>query len=218
MDTWPVNQRVFAVTTFIECKSIITVQRNFRRQFNIPVGGNVPSRNSILDWYYKFQNTGSVLTTYKGSQKSVRTPENIERVRQAIDQSPQRSTRRHSQSLNLSTRTVRRILHNDLQLFPYKVQIVQQLLPNDFGTRIKFCNRFQQLLHENHEFMSNLLMSDEAHFHLCGVVNKQNYRFWASEKPSFLHKTPLRSAKVTVWCGVTSFGILGPYFFEENNV
>jgi len=73
MDTWPVNQRVFAVTTFIECKSILTVQRNCRRQFNIPV--NIPSRNSILDWYHKFQNTGSVLTTYKGSQKSVGTPE-----------------------------------------------------------------------------------------------------------------------------------------------
>jgi len=80
MDMWPVNHCVFSVTTFIECKSIhiITVQRNFRRQFNIPVGGNVPSRNSILDWYHKFQNTDSVLTTYKGSQKSVRTPENIE--------------------------------------------------------------------------------------------------------------------------------------------
>lgn len=143
MDTWPVNEHVFAVTTFIEWKSIITVQRNFRRQFNILVGGNVPSRSSILDWYHKFQNTGSVLTTYKGSQKSVRTPENIERVRQAIDQSPQRSARRHSQSLNLSTRTVQKILHNDLQLFPYKVQIVQQLFPNDFGMRIEFCNRFQ---------------------------------------------------------------------------
>jgi len=166
-----VNQLVFADMTFIECKSIITVQRNVRRQFNIPVGGNVPSRNSILDWYHKFQNTGSVLRTYKGSQKSVRTPENIERVRQAIEQSPQRSARRHSQWLNLSTRTVQRILHNDLQLFPYKVQIVQRLLPNDFVTRIEFCNRFQQLLHENHEFMSNLIMSNEQHFHLCGVVN-----------------------------------------------
>jgi len=31
---------------------------------------------------------------------------------------------------------------------------------------------YQQLLHENHEFMSNLIMSDEARFHLCGVVNK----------------------------------------------
>lgn len=61
-------------------------------------------------------------------------------------------------------------------------------------------------------------MSDEAHFHLCGVVNKQNYRFWASEQPSLLHKTPLHSAKVTVWCGITSFGILGPYFFEEHTV
>jgi len=70
LDTWPVNQHIFFVTTFIECKSIITVQRRFQRQFNIPVGDNIRSRNSILYWYHKFQNTGSVLITFKGSQKS----------------------------------------------------------------------------------------------------------------------------------------------------
>lgn len=43
---------------------------------------------------------------------------------------------------------------------------------------------FQQLLHENHEFSSNLIMSHEAHFHSCGLVNKQYYRFWALEQPS----------------------------------
>jgi hypothetical protein len=61
-------------------------------------------------------------------------------------------------------------------------------------------------------------MSDEAHFHLCDIVNKQNYHFWTSEQSSVFHKTPLNSAKVTVWYGVSSFGILGPYFFEKNNV
>jgi len=55
-------------------------------------------------------------------------------------------------------------------------------------------------------------------FIFCGAVNKQNYRFWASEQLSLLHITPLHSAKVTVWCGVASFGILGPYFCEKNNV
>jgi len=179
---------------------------------------NIPSRNSILDWYHKFQNTGSVLTIYKarykGSQNSVRTPENTVRIRQAIEQSPQRSARRHSQTLNLSTRIIRRILHNDSQLFPHKVQIVQQQLPNDFGTGIEFCNRFQQLLHENHELVSNLILSDEAHFHLCGAVNKQNYRFWASEQPSLLHKNSLHSAKVTVWCDAASFGAFGSVLFR----
>jgi len=30
---------------------------------------------NLLDWYHKFQNTGHVLTTYEGNEKSVRTPE-----------------------------------------------------------------------------------------------------------------------------------------------
>lgn len=95
---------------------------------------------------------------------------------------------------------------------------MQQLLPNDFCTRIELCNRFQRLLLENHELMSNLIISDEAHLHLGGAVNKQNYHFWASEQLNLSYKTPLHSAKVTVWCGVISTGILGPYKFEENYV
>jgi hypothetical protein len=47
-------------------------------------------------------------------------------------------------------------------------------------------------------------------------VNKQNYRYWAAENPQELHQRPLRSDKLTVWCGITSFGVLGPYFFEDN--
>jgi hypothetical protein len=60
------------------------------------------------------------------------------------------------------------------------------------------------------------MMSDEAHFHLDGSVNKQNCRYWAAENPRQLHQRPLHSPKVTVWCGVTKFGIVGPYFFEED--
>jgi len=66
---------------------------------------------------------------------------------------------------------------------------------------------FQQLLHENLEVIFNLIKSDEAHFHLCGVVNKENHHFGATEQPSLLHKNPLHPEKVTVYCGVSSFGI-----------
>jgi hypothetical protein len=30
-----------------------------------------------------------------------------------------------------------------------------------------------------------------------------------------LYQKPLHSEKVTVWCGVSAFGVLGPYFFEN---
>ena len=58
-----------------------------------------------------------------------------------------------------------------------------------------------------------VLCSDEAHFHLWGFVNKQNFRYWAEENPRQHHERPLHSKWVTVWCAVADFGIIGPYFF-----
>jgi len=61
--------------------------------------------------------------------------------------------------------------------------------------------------------INTLLMTDEAHLHLSGYVNKQNCRYWAPEYPQELHQRPLHGKRLTVWCGIVSFGIFGPYFF-----
>lgn len=58
-------------------------------------------------------------------------------------------------------------------------------------------------------------MSDEAHFHLDGFVNKQNCRYCAAENPQSFHERPSYSPKVTVWCAVSKKLIIGPYFFKE---
>jgi len=59
------------------------------------------------------------------------------------------------------------------------------------------------------------MMSDEAHFHLDGYVNKQNCRFWAAQNPRELQQRPLHAAKVSVLCGISKVEIVGLYFFEE---
>ena len=58
-------------------------------------------------------------------------------------------------------------------------------------------------------------MSDEAHFHLTGYVNKQNYRYWADSNPKEVHERPLHSSRPRVWCVISSRGVIGPYFFEN---
>jgi hypothetical protein len=58
-------------------------------------------------------------------------------------------------------------------------------------------------------------MSDEALFHVSGYVNKQQYRFLASNNLHELHPCPRHSAKVTVRYAVSSGGIIGPYFSED---
>jgi hypothetical protein len=45
--------------------------------------------------------------------------------------------------------------------------------------------------------MMSLTLTDKAHLHLSGRVNKQNFRYWAEENPQQLHQQPLHSACVT---------------------
>jgi hypothetical protein len=123
---------------------------------------------------------------------------NIERVANAIAQSPRKSTHRLAQQVNITHTSVRRILKNDLKLYPYKVQLLHQLLPADSVHRVTFSEWFVNKCREENDFVQYLITSDEAHFHLSGYVNKQNFRFWGKENPQVLHETPLHSIKVTV--------------------
>ncbi|GFY15826.1 transposable element Tc3 transposase [Trichonephila clavipes] len=64
--------------------------------------------------------------------------------------------------------------------------------------------------------MRTTCMSDEAHFSLNGYVNKQNCRIWSEANPQVYVETPLHPEKLTVWCALWAFGIIGPYFFKND--
>ena len=82
----------------------------------------------------------------------MRTPENIERVREGFDRSPHRSTVRHATTLGITPRSVRRILQNDLHYHTYKIQIVQALNTSDYGARVSFCQEMLDLIGEMKKF------------------------------------------------------------------
>jgi len=63
--------------------------------------------------------------------------------------------------------------------------------------------------------LDHVLMMDEANFHICGNVDSQNCPYWATENPRDIHQKTLHSEKCIVWCDVASFGVTGPYFFED---
>jgi len=133
----------------------------------------------------------------------------------AIVKSPRRSVWRHSAAIGLSDRSLRRILHNDLNFHPYKIAIVQELNDRDMANRRISSEQLLEML--NYDGVINtLLMTDEADFHLSGYVNKQNYRYLTPENPQDLYQRPLHSERLTAWCRFASFGVLGPYLFEDN--
>lgn len=91
--------------------------------------------------------------------------------------------------------------------------MVQAINDQDTVNRKTLCEALLNAL-QNDDF-NHVLMTDEANFNLCGNVNSQNCRYWANENPRDIQQQPLHSEKVIVWCGVASFGVIGPYFFED---
>ncbi|GFW25602.1 transposable element Tc3 transposase [Trichonephila clavipes] len=66
------------------------------------------------------------------------------------------------------------------------------------------------------DFHKRILFSDGAHFWLNGYVNKQNCRIWSEANPQVYVETPLHPEKLTVWCALWAGGIIGPYFFKND--
>ncbi|XP_073407316.1 uncharacterized protein [Dendrobates tinctorius] len=148
MVPWTIEHRVFAYDSFVKNNECITaVQREFRRHFNIHRNQAVPARNTILRWVEALRTRGTLMNKRPpGAPRTARTPENVERVRQAMLRSPSRSARKHSLELALSNRTVRRILHLDLHFHPYKSAIVQQLERGDYAARLKFAHEMEAII------------------------------------------------------------------------
>lgn len=191
------------------------IARKCRTKFGRREGPTVPG---IRKFIAKVRGTGFIVDAPRRERaRTVRTPEHIEAVAESVRENPSTSTRHRSQELNISRTSLRRILRKDLGMTPYKVQLVQELKPHDHPLRFRFARWANEKLHDDVDFAQKIIFSDEAHFHLGGYVNKQNCRIWGSENPHVVLQKPMHPLRVTVWCGLWSGGIIGPYFFQNED-
>ncbi|GFU97879.1 uncharacterized protein TNCV_1103871 [Trichonephila clavipes] len=87
---------------------------------------------------------------------------------------------------------------------------------NDHQARLRFVEWVQNEIAVVPDFHKRILFSDEAHFWLNGYVNKQKCRIWSEANPQVYVETPLHPEKLTVWCALWAGGIIGPYFFKND--
>ena len=112
MERWSVEHRAFTVETYLKNNdSVVVTQRIFRQHFNIHQNDSVPRRNTVLLWVRNFREAASAVKRKPpGREPSLRTPENIERVRQAFVRSPWQSTSRNAIGLRMSDRKLKNCL------------------------------------------------------------------------------------------------------------
>ena len=108
-------------------------------------------------------------------------------------------------------------MKQDFNLYPYKLQIKQTLTDKDKEKRFQMSTWFNEMMENDEHWVGKIWFSDEAHFHLGGSVNRQNCRIWGTEPPNFVTTKSLHSRKCTAWCALSCDGIIGPYWFGDDD-
>lgn len=165
-----------------------------------------------------FRETGSVSRKTGSGRPLKRTAETVDAAREIMENAPTTSIRHLSQQVDLSIGTCHTMLHKDMQLYPYRVTVVQELLPVDPPRRLQFCEWFINTLNNDDDTLRKSFFTDEAWFYRTGYVNSQNFRMWNAENPHMFVETSLHPEKVGVWAGISGRRIIGPIFFEGNKM
>lgn len=216
MAGYSVEQHVQIIKLFYENGS--SVRATFRALRPFYGRDDRPAESTIRRLVDKFESTGSVNNQpVPVRQRNARSAENIAAVRDSVHENPRQSIPRRAQELGFSQTTTWRILRRDLGLHPYKIQLTQELKVNDHRQRRVFADWALERMEFDADCGKKIIFSDEAHFWMNGYVNKQNCRIWDETNPHEVHQVAMHPQKVTVWCGFWAGGVIGPYFFENDN-
>ena len=151
--------------------SFIATQRRFRRFYN---SRKAPHHQTIINIIKKLEENSTIQDlSRKVAPVTARTPSNIRKMKDKLADSPHRSSRRLSRELQLSRTTVRRILHDDLNLFSNKIQILQKQDDLQKEKRVIFSNLMAEKIEKGEIDVLDIDWSDETHFDLNGQVKSK---------------------------------------------
>lgn len=88
--------------------------------------------------------------------------------------------------------------------------ICEMLSKANYGRRMNCCNRILVEILP----IGTVLITDQAHFHRFGEINKQRFRYWAVKNSQERHARLLHSSKVTARCVASSIVVFRLYVFK----
>lgn len=210
-----VEQRIDAIKFIYQCNNNISAaRRKFEERWNI----SAPRHETFKSLLDKFEQTGSVHHQAGGGRPpSVNTEENRDTVATMLTQSPRKSLRRLSSETGISKSHLGRML-KEMDYKPYRPRLVHHLNDDDPDRRREFCELLFGQCHANSDFLDSIVWSDEAKFMLNGRVNRHNCYYWDTKNPHKIISSEMHAPGVMTWAGITSTGMVGPFFFPEGAV
>ncbi|XP_076316060.1 uncharacterized protein LOC143228684 isoform X1 [Tachypleus tridentatus] len=208
-----IEHKIFILKTFWKVENKAEVQRRFTRKFHM----DAPSRPSISRIIAKFDEHGTLHNMRKcrsGRKRSSTSPTRKQEVIDNVLSSPGKSVRQLSRETGIPKSSVHRILKRS-QFKSFIPLLVHALNEDDPDRRFESCEWYLARCAGNDEFPLKIVWSDEATFKLNGSINRHNCTYWATENPHVTEEHHLNLSGVTVWCGLSARGLIGPFFFQD---
>ena len=205
------SDRIEMIKSYYSTGNASATARNF--------GQRSPQPSTVLRLVKKFEETGSVTDKQGRGRKALYKDEQFrEAILTEFNPNIATSTRRIAKQLqrqdyNVSHTTVWKAL-TSIGYKPYIPHIA--LNDDDPDRRMEACELFQQMFNDDPAILDRILWSDEASFKLNGHINRHNCVYWNEENLHHTIQHDVNLPGVTVWCAISSLGIIGPYFFEGN--
>ncbi len=129
----------------------------------------------------------------------------------------QMSANKISEASGISKSSVQNILKKDLHMKPYKISTNQLLKPADHQMRLDYAKRVIELMERRKLRIIDVMFTDECYVVLDKLANKQNVRYWSTERPDFFLEKEQYAEKLGMWAGICGRFVIGPYFLVDEN-
>ena len=160
----------------------------------------------------RFNKTGSVEDLPSTSQPA--TVLTKERIYDMVDTNPRLSIRQDSIQAGISRSRYHAAIQK-LQLKPYHPTLIVDPSEDDFDRRSQFYEICREKLNYDPCLVDHILWSDECKFNRNGTAKRHNCSYWSNENPHVKFSVSYTEEGIMVWCGLSSNGLLSPYFFDE---
>lgn len=99
----------------------------------------------------------------------------------------------------------------------YKARKTHRLHPGDAERRIQFCNWYLNMLHENENFFTQIIWTDESRVTSDGIFNRNNNHLWADVNPhQQVNRVYQGRFGFNVWVGLLANGVLAYEIYDGN--
>ena len=145
MERYIFQQRIETIRIYHE--DFLSVRGTFRTLHEIYGQHHRSTEGTTRRIVRKFETTDSVVDQPTPvDHRNPSSNENIAAFRESVNEGADLSILRRAQELGLSQSSTWRILHEDLGLFPYKIQSIQEQKPNEHLQRRQFADLAQEQL------------------------------------------------------------------------